>query len=177
MLLTTLHALLLALLLQQTPPGNASAASLVRRLAGVWKAEETRTPRSTELDAKVFGPGAVDVRNVTLTILPSGHATFSLAKAVVGRNGHAPSVIEATLTIGDPVSSTADRLSPMTTVVKAGERYLDGDHERWAIEGARVSLAVLNPTPDNIEFRFDTRDGNDSFGTRLKHRPAALPAR
>jgi len=179
MLLPILHALLFGLLLQQTAAADGEAASLARRLSGVWKAEETRTPRSTELDAKVFGPGAVDVRNVTLTVQPSGEATFRLAKAVVGRNGrrYAPSVVEATLTIGNPVSSTAERLSPTVTVVKAEERYLDGDHERWPIEGARVSITVMNPTAAELEFRFDTKDGRDSFGTQLKRRPGGPPTR
>jgi hypothetical protein len=170
MLLTLLPALVLGFVVQQTPPATISAASLVKQLAGVWKAEETRTPRSTELDEKVFGPGAVDVRDVTVTIQPTGQATFTLSKAVVGRNGrrYAPSVIEATLTIADPVAVAKDRVTPTVTVVKAEERYLDGDHERWPIEGARASILMLDPAASSLEFRFDTKDGRDSFGTSLK---------
>jgi hypothetical protein len=179
MMLPILHALSIGLLLQHSPAAKNEAVPLARRLAGVWKAEETRTPRTTELDAKVFGPGAVDVRDVTLTVHPSGQATFSLAKAVVGRNGrrYAPSVVEATLDIGDPISSTAERLSPTVTVVKAEERYLDGDHERFPIDGARISITVLDPTASELEFRFDTKDGRDSFGTELRRRPAGSRTR
>ena len=178
MSLTILYTLLSGLLLLQAPPG-LDAASLVAKIAGVWKAEETRTPRSTELDDRVFGPGAVDVRNVSLTIQPSGQATFTLSKAVVGRNGrrYAPSIIEATLTIGDPVNSTMGRLAPTVTVGKAEERYLDGDRERWPIEGARVSITIADPADAHLEFRFDTKDGRDSFGTGLKRGQAKPAAR
>jgi hypothetical protein len=132
MLITILHALLFGLLFQQAPAAGGDAVSFARRLSGVWKAEETR--------------------NVTLTVQPSGQAAFSLAKAVVGRNGrrYAPSVVEATLKIGDPIGSAAERLGPTVMVVQAEERYLDGDRERWP---------------------------SDSFGTKLRRRPAGPPTR
>jgi hypothetical protein len=79
MLLTILHTLLFGVLLQQAPHEVPPAATLVRQLPGVWKAAEDRTPRTTDLDVTVFGAGAFDVRNVTLTIQPSGDATLSIS--------------------------------------------------------------------------------------------------
>jgi hypothetical protein len=175
MLLTILHSLLFALLLQETPPATPSAATLVKPLSGVWRAAEDRTPRTTDLDVTVFGPGAFDVRNVTLTIRPSGEATLSISTAVVGKQGrrYAPSVVEAKLTIGDPVTAFLDRFSPTVTVVTAEERYLDGERERWPKEGARASITVTGATAAEMELRFDTPDGRGSFGTTLKRQRGA----
>jgi len=170
MLLTILHALLFGVLLQQAPPETPSAASLVKQLSGVWKAEEERTPRTTDLDVSVFGAGAFGVRNVTLTIRPSGDATLSISTAVIGKQGrrYAPSVVEAKLTIGDPVTTVLERNAPTVTVVSAEERYLDGEHERWPKEGTRVSLTFMGAAASAIELRFDTKDGRGSLGATLK---------
>jgi len=175
MLLTILHSLLFGVLLQRVPPETPSAATIVKPLSGVWKAAEERMPRTTDLDVNVFGPGAFDVRNVTLIIRPSGEGTLSISTAVVGRQGrrYAPSVVEAKVRIGDPVTTVLDRLSPTVTVVSAEERYLDGEHERWPKEGARASITVTGATATEIEFRFDTQDGRGSFGASLKRQRAA----
>ena len=175
MLLTILYALFFGLLPQQAPADSPSSAGLLKQLSGVWRAPEDRTPRATELDDKVFGPGAADVRNVTLTIQPSGQGKLSVSTAVVGRDGrrYAPSEIVANLTVADPVTSIAGRLSPTITVMNAEERYLDGAHERWPMDGARVSITIADPASGEIEFRFDTKEGRGSFGVTLKRRPAA----
>jgi hypothetical protein len=171
-LLTILHAMFFGLFLQPAPANNPTAADLLKQITGVWHAPEDRTPRSSDLDEKVFGAGASNVRNVTLTIEPSGHGKLSVSTAVVGRDGrrYAPSVVQANFTIADPVSSTFGRLSPAITVVDAEERYLDGGREHWPIDGARVSITVIDPAAGEIEFRWDTRDGRGSFGTALKRR-------
>jgi hypothetical protein len=170
MLITILYTLLFGVLLQDAPHESLSSPALVKHLAGVWKAAEDRTPRTTDLDTAVFGPGAFDVRNVTLTIQPSGEGRLSISTAVVGRTGrrYAPSVMQATLTIGDPVTSAPDRISPTVTVVSCEERYLDGSRERFTKEGARVSITLASQTAGEIEFRFDTKEGRGSFGTALK---------
>jgi len=170
MLLTILHAMLFGLLLQPAAADHPTAADLLKQLSGVWRATEDRTPRTSDLDVKVFGAGASNVRNVTLTIEAGGRGKLSVSTAVVGRDGrrYAPSVVEANFTIADPVSSSFGRLSPAITVVDAEERYLDGGHERWPIEGARVSITVIDPAAGEIELRWDTRDGRGSFGAALK---------
>ena len=173
MLLTILHSLLFGILLQPAAPETPSASALVKQLAGVWKAAEERTPRATELDVNVFGPGASDVRNVTLTIRPSGDGTLSISTAVVGKQGrrYAPSVVETKLMIGDPVTTVFDRVAPTVMVSSAEERYLDGEHERWPKEGTRVSITLARAAATEIELRYDTKDGRGSFGATL-HRGA-----
>jgi hypothetical protein len=175
MLLTILPSLLFGILLQQAPPETPSAPVLVKQLAGVWKAAEERTPRSTDLDVSVFGPGAVDVRNVTLTIRPSGDGTLSISTAVVGRQGkrYAPSVVEAKLTLGDPVTTVFERIAPAVTVVSAEERYLDGERERWPKEGTRVSITLPRAAATEIELRYDAKEGRGSFGATLQRQRAA----
>ena len=172
MLLTILHAMLFGLLVQPAAAENPTAADLLKHISGAWRAEEDRTPRTSDLDVKVFGAGASNVRNVTVTIDASGHGKLNVSTAVVGRDGrrYAPSVVEANFTVADPVSSSFGRLSPTITVVDAEERYLDGGHERWPIEGARVSITVIDPAAGELEFRWDTKDGRGSFGTSLKRR-------
>jgi hypothetical protein len=164
--------MLFGLLFQPAAAENPAAADLVKHISGVWRATEDRTPRTSDLDVKVFGAGASNVRNVTVTIDSAGRGKLSVTTAVVGRDGrrYAPSVVEANFTVADPVSSSFGRLSPAITVVDAEERYLDGGHERWPMEGARVSITVIDPTAGEIEFRWDTRDGRGSFGTALKRR-------
>jgi hypothetical protein len=164
--------MLFGLLFQPAAAENPTAADLIKHISGVWRATEDRNPRTSDLDVKVFGAGASNVRNVTLTIEPNGRGKLSVSTAVVGRDGrrYAPSVVEANFTVADPVSSSLGRLSPAIVVVDAEERYLDGGHERWPIEGARVSITVIDPAAGEIEFRWDTRDGRGSFGTALKRR-------
>jgi hypothetical protein len=173
MLFTILLAVLCGSLLPRSSPDHIPSADFVRQLSGLWRADEDRTPRDTDLDVRVFGPGAYDVRNVTLSVRPSGGGTLTVSIAVVGRNGHhyAPSVIEATLKIGDPITNALGKLAPSVTVVAAEERYLDGTHDHWAIEGSRTSITISNPEARELEFRFDTRDGRGSFGTTLTRRP------
>jgi hypothetical protein len=168
MWLTILNALLLGILVQPAPPAAVPAATVVKQIAGVWKADEDRTPRVTDLDVQVFGQGAFDVRDVTLTITPSGEGRLKISTAVVGKAGRrfAPSVVDATLKIGDPVTMVFGHQAPTVTVVSAEEKYLDGTKEQWAQDGSRSSISVTSPT--ELEFRYDTRDGRGSFGTTLK---------
>ena len=121
MLLTVLPAIFVGLLVQPAPADHPTAADLLKQITGVRRAPEDRTPRTSDLDEKVFGAGASNVRNVTLTI-------------------------------------------------DAEERYLDGGRERWPVDGARVSITVIDPASGELEFRFDTKDGRGSFGTGLKRR-------
>jgi hypothetical protein len=110
---------------------------------------------------------------VSLSVQPSGGGALKVSTAVVDRKGrqYAPTVIEATLKIGDPIRDAFGKLAPSVTIVAAEERYLDGSRDHWTIEGSRASMAISNPRARELEFRFDTRDGGGSFGTTLKRRP------
>src|SRR5438874_1897485 len=81
------------------PNAGSAPPDLLKRLAGVWKAPEFRVDRASDLDVRVFGAGAADVRNVDLTLQPSGEGVLKISKSVIGRTGrkYAPSIIEAKL--------------------------------------------------------------------------------
>ncbi len=148
-----------------------SSATLVKHLAGTWSVPEERTPRSTPLDEQVFGRGAVDVRNVSLVVLPSGDATLQVKTSVVAKaRTFSPSLLEVKMHIGEPVTSGRDRIEPTVTVTSADERYLD-THDRWPLEGAHVSLLLISATSREINLQFDTRNGQGAFGATLTRRP------
>jgi hypothetical protein len=151
---------------------HVSGVELLKHLSGTWKAAEERTPRATALDAEVFGPGAFDVRNVTLVIQPSGEGDLQVHTWVVGGKGRtfAPSVIEVRLRIAEPVASAVNHIQPAVSVISADERYLDGAHEHWAIEGARITLTLTGLTSMELNLQFDTQNGRGGFGTSLTRR-------
>jgi hypothetical protein len=169
MSLTILAAMLLGAFLPQPAHETAAPANLVRELAGLWRAAEDAAPRVTDLDVQVFGPGAHDVRNVTLMLHPSGEGTLTISTVVVGRTGrrYAPAVLEATLKVGDPITKTLGKFAPTVTVITAEERYLDGAHDRFAKDGSRVSITVSGTTVTELELRFEIRDGDGSFSTTM----------
>jgi len=166
---------------QQHGPGDAphavaSDGEVAKRLAGVWKAPEDRVPRASALDLQVFGPDAYEVKSVDLTIQPMGEGVLKVSKAVVGQKGRrfSPSVIEAKLIIGAPKVSVTGRIEPAVKVVSAEERYLDGSGDRWPRDGSRVTISLASLEDDQMELRFDTPNGSESFGetmTRQRARP------
>lgn len=148
---------------------NVPGAEVLQHLEGTWKAPEDRTPRSTPLDEQVFGRGAVDVRDVTLVVSPAGEATLQIKKSVVGAKGKvfAPSLIEAKMRIAEPVVSELGHLRPTVTVTSAEERFLDGDHEKFARQGLRVTLSLVSATSNELNMQFEPADGQDGFGATL----------
>ena len=168
---------------QQPEPGKpphagATAGEVAKRLAGAWKAAEDRVPRATALDIQVFGPDAYEVKNVDLTIQSAGEGVLKVSKAVVGQKGrrYSPSVIEAKLVIGSPTTSVTGRIEPAIKVVSAEERYLDGSGDRWSRDGSRVTISMASLEDNQMELRYDSPNGSESFGatmTRQRARPAA----
>ena len=154
-----------------------SGADLLKHLTGTWKAAEDRTPKNSPLDEQVFGPGAAEVRTVTLVVSASGDADLQIRRSVVGSKGRvfAPSVTEVKMQIGEPVTTEFGHLKPTVTVKSAEERYLDGDHERWTRDGSRVAISIADLASREINIQFDTPDGRGAFGTTLKL-PAAKPS-
>jgi hypothetical protein len=151
---------------------GTSNADATGRLVGEWVAPEERIERSTALDVSVFGPHAFDVKNVMLTIRPSGEGVLRVSHVVVGRGGrkYVPSIIEATLRIAAPPAETAHRIQPAVTVVHAERKYMDGTGDQWVLEGSRVTVMMIDPPGGELNVRLDTSDGRDSFGTTLKRR-------
>ena len=155
-----------------------SGAEVLKHLAGTWKAPDERVPKSGELDEQVFGKGAMDVRLVTLTISPSGDGDLQVRRSVVGRSGKvfAPSIMEVKMHIGEPVTKELGHLRPTVTVTSAEERYLDGDHEKWARDGTRVSLSLVDLTSKELNMQLDTADGRGAFGATLTGARTVAPA-
>jgi hypothetical protein len=163
----------------EAPPAGGSASEVAKRLAGVWKAAEDRVPRATALDVQVFGPDAYEVKNVDLTIQAAGEGVLKVSKAVVGQKGrrYSPSVIEVKLAIGAPTASVTGRIEPAIKVMSAEERYLDGSGDRWSRDGSRVTISVASLEDNQMELRYDSPTGSESFGstmTRQRARPAAV---
>jgi hypothetical protein len=160
------------------PRAVASDSEVAKRLAGVWKAPEDRVPRATALDVQVFGPDAYEVKSVDLTIQPTGEGVLKVSKAVVGQKGrrYAPSIVEAKLVIGTPRTSITGRIEPAVRVVSAEERYLDGSGDRWSRDGSRVTISLASLEDNQMELRFDTANGSESFGETMTRQRAAAPA-
>jgi hypothetical protein len=159
------------------PRTGAPGTEAAKRLAGVWKAQEDRVPRATALDIQVFGPDANEIKNVDLTIRPTGEGVLKVSKAVVGQKGrrYSPSVIEANLVIGPPQTSITGRIEPVVKVMSAEERYLDGSGDHWPREGSRVTISMASLEDDQMELRFDTPNGSESFGATMTRQRAPAP--
>jgi len=161
------------------PPAGASDGEVAKKLAGVWKAQEDRVPRATALDVQVFGPDAYEVKSVDLTVQPMGEGVLKVSKAVVGQKGrrYSPSVIEAKLIIGAPKISVTGRIEPAVKVVSAEERYLDGSGDHWPRDGSRVTISLASLEDNQMELRFDTPNGSESFGETMTRQRAATGSR
>jgi len=159
----------------QSGSGNAmSDADLLGGLVGVWNAPTEKTERGSPLDVEVFGPGASDVRDVKLTIEPSGQGDLQVAMAVVDARGHrlVPSIVAAKFRIGAPQTLAPGGTRPTITIVSAEERFLEGSGELNPLEGIRVTMTLPSPASETLLLRFDTKDGPGSFGTTLQRRAA-----
>lgn len=156
------------------PPASVTAADVATSLAGLWKAPEDRMERYSQLDVEVFGPHAVDVRNVDLTVQPSGEAVLKVTTKVVDQKGrtYSPTLVEAKLRIGAAARSIAGLIQPVVTVVSAEERYLDSSGDHFSRDGSKVELTMTDLAGDELNLRFDPSDGRGSFGTTLKRQPS-----
>ncbi len=170
----------------QTAAGGQGAvtcgADLVKSLAGAWKAPEYRMKRASEVGTQVFGPNASDVRNVELTLQPSGEGVLKISTSVLDQKGKtwAPTLIEAKVTVAAPqaaVQTSAGRCEPVVTVGGVEERYLDETGYRTPLSGAHVRM-VANPAAKQLEVRFETAKGEGSFwSTLMRQAPRAQPVR
>jgi hypothetical protein len=134
--------------------------------------------RASEAGAQVFGDNAFDIRNVELTLDPSGHGVLKISTSVLDQKGKtwAPTVIEAKVTVAAPQSSAAGRCEPAVTVVSTEERYLDETNYRTALDGSRVIIVTDPPPAKQIDVRFETPKGEGSFWSTLT-RPVSAAAK
>jgi hypothetical protein len=74
------------------------------------------------------------------------------------------------------VTKELGHLRPTVTVTSAEERYLDGDHEKWARDGTRLSLSLVDLTSKELNMQLDTVDGRGAFGATLTGARTVAPA-
>jgi hypothetical protein len=165
-------------------PGEAAAqtpSTLSPSLVGSWKSAPDETPLTTELQKSVWGPNATSIRNVELTINPSGEGTLKVTTRIVdGRGRTAPAsttVEDAKLVLTGPQETIGGvRTEYAAKVLSAERKYPDDPSSRWPLDGLRVKIATIaGAPPDTIELRFDTAEGRGSFWetlTRVRRRPA-----
>jgi hypothetical protein len=156
----------------------ACGADLIKSLAGTWKAPQYRMKRASEVGVQVFGPNAFDIRNVDLTLEPSGEGVLKISTSVLDQKGKtwAPTLIEAKVTVAPPRTSAGVRCEPVVTVASVEERYLDDTNYQTPLTGVRVIL-LSDPGAKQIEIRFETPKGEGSFWSTLVRqgaRPAAV---
>jgi hypothetical protein len=148
---------------------QAANADVVKGLVGVWRAPEYRMKRTGEVGERVFGANAYDVRNVELTLQPSGEGLLKITAEVVDAKGRkwAPTIIEAKLLVSAPSTATTGKIEPAVTVTGAEEQYLDDTKYRSPLNGVRVVL-ITDPAAKEIQLRFETPSGAGSFWTTLR---------
>jgi hypothetical protein len=148
------------------------SADLVKSLAGTWKAPQYRMKRASEVGTLVFGPDALDIRDVELTLEPSGEGVLKISTSVLDQKGKtwAPTLIEAKLTVAAPQAAgqtaAGGRCEPIVTVASVNEHYLDDTNYQTPLPGSRVTI-ITDPAAKQLEVRFETPKGEGSFWSTL----------
>ena len=140
-----------------------------KRLAGTWRAPQYRMKRASQAGIQVFGPDAFDVRDVELTMQPSGDGLLKISTSVVDakKRTWAPTLIEANVTLGASEPTAAGRCQITVKVNSAQEQYLDETKYQAPIEGAEVRL-LLDAGAKEMDLRFETPNGEGSFWTTVR---------
>jgi hypothetical protein len=149
---------------------QSRAPDLIASFVGTWKAPVERTERASPVDEEVFGPGAVDVRNVSLTLEPTGEGHLQISTSVVDRGGHlhVPSIVDVKFAASGPLTPAPGGDQPAIKIISAEERFLEGAGERFPMEDVRVTMTLPSPAKGTLELSFDTRDGRGAFGTTMR---------
>jgi hypothetical protein len=146
-------------------------------LAGRWTAPPFEVALSSDFHRSVYGPNARSVRQVTLTIRPTGDGTFTVTNSVRDRSGKTVpgtrQIDEVTFTIGDPRREPGGQLRYTSHIVKAERRYPDDPQSTFPLDGAKLELFVPEGKTGALDVRFDTPEGRGSFWETL--RPAVRP--
>jgi hypothetical protein len=158
---------------QSAPAGEPAragdCADFAKNLAGVWEAPVSRLEIGGALNLQVFGPGAVKQRSVELEIGAGGEGRLKVETAIVDGHGrkHAPTTIEATLSITPPASCSTDWFSPVVTALNAKSRHDDSDYQR-TLEKADMTLTT-DRAGSRINLWFSEPEG-ESFSETLTPR-------
>jgi len=161
-----------------TPPhaadeGEASATHIGAPgwFAGSWTARPFEIALSSDFHRSVYGPNARSVRQVTLTIRPSGEGTFTVTNSVRDRSGKTVpgtrQIDQVTFTIGDLEREPGSQPRFTSHIVKAERRYPDEPQSIFPLDGAKLQLFVPEGKTGTLNVRFDTPDGPGSFWETL----------
>lgn len=147
------------------------AGEVSQTIVGQWNSDAYRMRLATDLEKSIWGADSASHRAVDLTIQPSGEATLTVTRAVVGVDGQmlpaSTSIEEARLQIGGVQQETATKTEYAVTVVGAERRYPDDPDYRWPLEGLRVRVMAFKDE-EAVEIRFEPREGRGSFWETLR---------
>ena len=161
--------------------GSAATADapppVSRSLAGTWKGPTERLPLSGDFNEQVWGKNAVSVRDVSLSVKPTGEAVLTVSRKVLDARGRvvpgSASVEQADITIGAAQPGFATRLDHDVKVVKAERSYPDDPKDRWTLDNLRVSVVSFTDGAQTLEVRFEPADGKGSFSELLTRQGGA----
>ena len=164
-------AVVTALHLSALSAASAQNHSTLDKLSGAWNAEPLEVRLNSDFDVSVWGPNASSVRNVELTIRPSGPSTIKVTRSIVDGRGKTKtasvSVEEATLLLRVSDVVDANRLEPIVEVQSAKRCYPDDPNDCTALQGVKVKLVATDLEHDRLYVHFDLPDGRGSFGETL----------
>jgi hypothetical protein len=164
-------ALVAALNLSALGAASAQNTSPLDKLTGTWKAEPLEIRLNSDFDVSVWGPNASSVRNVELTIRPSGQGTIKETRSVVDAKGKprpaSISIEDGTLQLRPPETVDPNRLEPIVEVQTAKRCYPDDPKDCTTLQGVKVKLVGADLEHDRLYLHFDLPDGRGSFGETL----------
>jgi hypothetical protein len=153
--------------------------ALQPQLIGSWRSASDRVLLSTDLDRSVWGAGAAAVRDVSLTLRPSGEGTLTITRKIVDARGRtaqtSTSIEEAQIVVEGPQDAPAGRTEHAVRIVRAERRYPDDPSYRWPLDGLEVKVATFDDNDDTIEVRVDTPEGRGSFWETLRRQGRRTP--
>lgn len=142
------------------------------RLAGRWTAPPFEIALSSDFHRSVYGPDARSVRQVALTIRPSGDGTFTVTNSVRDRSGKTVAgtrqIDEVMFRIGDLQRQPGYQPRYTSHIVKAERRYPDDPQSTVPLDGVKLELFVPEGKTGVLDVRFDTPDGRGSFWETLR---------
>ncbi len=173
---------------QSTPPRAATEAAteddsrtnlavFPASMAGQWRAAPFELTLTSDYQESVYGPGARSVRQVDLTIRPSGEGTFTVVSSIRDRRGRTVpgtrQIEEVRFTVGDLQRETGHQPRYTSRIERAERRYPDDPAYSFPLEGAKLEFFVPEGTERTLDVRFDTPEGRGSFWETLRR---ATPA-
>jgi hypothetical protein len=149
-------------------------------LTGQWRSAPFELALTSEFHQSVYGAGARSVRQVTMTIRPSGEGVFLVTSSVRDRRGRVvpgtQEIEDVTFTVGDRVEEPGRPAHYASRIVRAERRFADDPKSAFPRDGVKLAIYVLEGKPGSIEVRFDTPEGSGSFWETLRRPSPSRPS-